>query len=69
MMGRQSLTNRMQYTKIGRVVLELEPVMVGVPQRSVLGLLLFILYINDSEKWLETSNLHLHMSQVTALCD
>ena len=44
---RNFLTGRKQRVKIGKFVSSLEPVNGGVPQRTVLGPILFITMIND----------------------
>ena len=44
---RNYLTNRRQYTELGGVKSNLSNIKTGVPQGSILGLLLFLLYIND----------------------
>ena len=49
------LTKRKQYVIIGNQVSNLNEISTGVPQGSVLGLLLFLSYINDLHKCIKYS--------------
>lgn len=54
---RSYLTGRKQRTRINSVVSDAIEVLLGVPQGTILGVLLFLVYINDMEKAITFSKL------------
>ena len=63
---RSYLTNRQQYVSINGLNSKMLPMKFGVPQGSVLGPLLFLIYINDLNKALIYSTIH-HFADDTNL--
>ena len=56
------LTDRKQMVKLGNIFLESKTIMCGVPQGSVLGPLLFFIYVNDM--YISTNKLDFHLFAV-----
>lgn len=59
------ITERFQYVKNGNLKSELKPIKHGVPQGSVLGPILFILYINDLSRVQIRGNLTIFADDAT----
>ena len=57
---RNYLSNRTQRTLANGIVSEDKPILCGVPQGSILGPLLFLIYVNDLEKCTRTSFIKLY---------
>ena len=62
------LRNRRQYVTIGNTNFEQQMITCGVPQGSVLGLLLFLLYINDIKNCACGIDFHLFANDSNLLC-
>ena len=52
------LSDRTQYVTINNEKSEIQTIKYGVPQGSVLGLLLFLIYINDLSRSINNSKIH-----------
>ena len=52
------LSDRTQYVTINNEKSEIQTIKYGVPQGSVLGLLLFLIYINDLSRSIKNSKIH-----------
>ena len=63
------LSNRHHYVEINGIKSKLLPVLSGVPQGSVLGPLLFLIYINDLPSCISHSCIHLSADDTKLLLD
>ena len=61
------LTNRSQKVVINNIFSSELPITIGVPQGSILGPLLFLIYINDINQAVSTAKLGLYADDTTAI--
>ena len=64
-MFKSYLQNRKQFTEIEQINSDILPITIGVPQGSVLGPLLFIIYINDFSQASELFNFVMYADDTT----
>ena len=62
------LDNRLQCTSCGDVLSDPLPVSIGVPQGSILGPFLFLVYVNDLQDFVEHSNVPLYADHTVLYC-
>ena len=62
------LTNRAIFVSLGTVFSEAGTINCGVPQGSMLGPLLFLLYINDIPQALSNTNTYLYANDTSIFC-
>ena len=61
-------TNRSQKTKMGNSISESKPILLGVPQGSILGPIFFLIFINDLLFYLSDVSAKLFADDTTLYC-
>ena len=62
------LSNSSQFTRVNGLGSKVQNIGIGVPQGSCLGLLLFLLYINDLPKTINNDNVYMYADDTSLSC-
>ena len=65
---RSYLSNRCQKVKLDKGISSDMPIKIGVPQGSILGPLLYLIYVNDLPSVFKNCKCHMYVDETTLYC-